>query len=52
MYTMSQKTSHLWLATTLTHVSGFRFLGRNVDKVSNQKTLYYSTLNNLCFGTA
>ena len=23
MYTMSQKTSHLWLAITLTHMNGF-----------------------------
>ena len=29
------------------------FFGRNVtDKVSNQKTLYYATSNNLCFCTA
>jgi len=28
------------------------FFGRNVtDKVGNQKTLYYATLNNLCFCT-
>jgi len=28
------------------------FFGRNVtDKVSNQKTLYYTTLSNLCFCT-
>ena len=41
-YTVSQKTSHLWLAITLTHTNGFLyFFGRNVtDKVGNEKTLY------------
>jgi len=41
-YTVSQKTSHLWLAVTLTYVNGFwYFFGSNVtNKVSNQKTLY------------
>ena len=53
IYTVSQKTSHLWLAITLTHMNGFRyFFGRNVtNKVGNQKTLYYATSNNLCFCT-
>jgi len=48
-----KKTSHLWLAITLTHMNGFLiFFGVNVtDKVSNQKTLYYATWNNLCFCT-
>jgi len=48
-----KKTSHLWLAVTLTHMNGFSyFFGRNVtDKVGNQKTLYYATSNNLCFCT-
>jgi len=42
MYTVSQKTSHLLLAITLTHMNGF--FGRNVtDKVGNQKMLYYAT---------
>jgi len=52
-YTMSQKTSHLWLAITLAHMNGFwYFFGRNVtDKAGNQKTLYYATSNNLCFCT-
>jgi len=38
---------------TLTYVNAFRyFFGRNVtDKVSNQKTLYCATQNNLCFCT-
>jgi len=45
IYTVSQKTSHLCLAITFTHVNGFwYFFGRNVtDKVNNQKTLYYAT---------
>jgi len=53
IYTVSQKTSHLWFATTLTYVNAFwYFFGRNVtDKVSNQKTLYCATPNNLCFCT-
>jgi len=52
MYTVSQKTSHLWLAITLTHLNGFSFLGRNItDKVGNQKTLYNATSSNLCFCT-
>jgi len=48
-----KKTSHLWLAITLTHMNGFwYFFGRNVtDKVYNQKMLYCATLNNLCFCT-
>jgi len=51
MYTVSQKTSHLWLAITLTHMNGFwYFFGRNVtDKVGNQKTLYYATWNTCAF---
>jgi len=51
MYTVSQKTSHLWLAITLTHVNAlWYFFGWNVtDKVSNQKTLYCATSNNVCF---
>ena len=52
-YAMSQKTSRLWLAITLTHVNSERilmFLGRNAtSRVSNQKTLYYATSNNSCF---
>ena len=37
-YTVSQKTSHLWFAITLTYMNSFwYFFGRNVtDKVSNQ----------------
>jgi len=52
-YTVSQKTSHLWLAITLTHMNGFwYFFGRNVtNKVGNQKMLYYATSSNLCFCT-
>ena len=48
-----KKTSHLWLAITLTHMNGFwYFFGIIVtNKVSNQKTLYYATWNNLCFCT-
>jgi len=48
------KTSNLWLAVTWTHVNGFwYFFGRNVtDKVSNHKTLYYATSNDLCFCTS
>ena len=47
MYTVPQKTSHLWLAITLTHVNGFWYFGgRNItDKVGNQTTLYYATSN-------
>ena len=39
-----KKTSHLWLAITLTHMNGFwYFFGRNVaDNVGNQKTLYFT----------
>jgi len=53
MYTVCQETSHLWFAITLIYVSAFwYFFGRNVtDKVNNQKTLYYTTPNNLCFFT-
>jgi len=52
VYTVSQKTTRLWLAITLTHMNGFWYFGRNVtDKVGNQKTLYYATSNNLCFCT-
>jgi len=53
IYTMSQKTSHLWFAITLTHVKeSLYFFCRNViDKVCNQKTLYYATSINLCFCT-
>ena len=38
-YTVSQKTSHLWLAITLTRMNGFWYsFGRNVtDKVSNER---------------
>jgi len=52
-YTVSQKTSYLWFAITLTYVNGFwYFFGRNVtNKVSNQKTLYCATTSNLCFCT-
>jgi len=48
------KTSHLWLAITFDTCEQILifFFGRNVtDKVSNQKTLYYVTSNNLCFRT-
>jgi len=46
-----KKTSHLWLAITLTRMNEFwYFFGRNVsNKVDNQKTLYYATFSNLCF---
>ena len=48
---MTQKTSHLWLTITLTR-KRIDLSGRNVTgKVSNQKTLYYATSNNLCFCT-
>jgi len=50
IYTVSQKTSHLWLAITLTHTRERILIsfGRSVtDKVSNQKKLYYATSNNL-----
>jgi len=51
--TPSQKTSHLWLAITLTHMNGFwHFFDKNVtDKVGNKKMLYCVTSNNLCFCT-
>jgi len=40
MYTVSQKTSHLWLAVTLTHITDFNIFGRNVtDKVGNETIL-------------
>jgi len=53
LYTVSQKKSHLRLATTLTHVNGFWYFFRTnvTDKVSNQKTLYQVTSNNFCFCT-
>ena len=52
MYTVSQKTSHLWLAITLMHVNGFDIFGRNVtNKAGSQKTLYYASSNNSCFCT-
>jgi len=49
-YTVSQKTSHLWFAITLTYVNAFwYFFGRRVaNKAINQKTLYGAP-NNLCF---
>jgi len=51
-YTMSQKMSHIWLAITLTCEQILYFFSRNVtNKASNQKTLYYATLINLCFCT-
>jgi len=52
-YTVSQKKSHLWPAIILTHMNGFWFFfwQKCYDKVGNQKTLYYATSNNLCFGT-
>ena len=49
-YTVSQKTSHLWLAITWSDFDTYP--SRNVtNKVGNQKTLYYATSNNLCFCT-
>ena len=50
---VSKNVMHLWFAITLTHVNAFwYFFGRNViDKVSNQKTLYYATSINVCFCT-
>jgi len=54
IYTVSQKTSHLWLAITSTHMNGFwYFFGRNVtDKIGNQEMLYNATSNKLCFCTS
>jgi len=47
-----KKTSHRWLAKTLTHEWILIFFGRNVtDKVGYQKALYYATSSNLCFCT-
>jgi len=41
--------SHVWLAID-TREWILTFFGTNItDKVSNQKTLYYATSNNLCF---
>ena len=41
---------HTWCGLTATHVNGYWYFGRNViGKVSNQKTLYYATSNNLRF---
>jgi len=53
LYTVSQKTSHLWLAIILTQCERiWIFFGRNVvSKVNSQKMLYYATSNNLCFCT-
>jgi len=50
LYTVS-KNVPLWFAIILTYANAFwYFFGRNVtDKVSNQKTLYCATPNNLCF---
>ena len=44
IHRVSKRTSHLWLAITLTHMNGFwYFFGRNVaDNVGNQKTLYFT----------
>ena len=42
----------LWLAITLDTCTDFGIFGRNVtDKVSNQKTLFCATSDNLCFCT-
>jgi len=52
IYTVSQKTSHLWLAITWHTWMNFDIFGRNVtDKVGNQRMLYYATSDNLCFCT-
>jgi len=50
--TMFQKTSHLWLAITLTRERILICFGTHVtNKVSNQKSLYCATSSNLCFCT-
>jgi len=52
--TVSQKTSHLCFAITLTHVNRFWYFLAEMDitdKVSNQKMLYCATSNNLCYCT-
>jgi len=43
IYTVSQKTSHLWLAITSTHVNGIWYFWQKyyTEKVGNRKTLYY-----------
>jgi len=53
LYTLSQKTSHLWPCYNFdAHEWILIFFGRNVtDKVGNEKMLYYATSNNLCFCT-
>ena len=45
LHHVSKKRPHLWLAITLDTCEWILiFFGRNVmDKVSNQKTLYYAT---------
>jgi len=49
MYTVSQKTSHLWFANFDTREYILIFFGRNItDKVSNQNMLYCATSNNVC----
>jgi len=51
LYTVSQKRPTK-LPKTLTCERILIFFGRNItDKVSNQKTLYYATSNNLWFCT-
>jgi len=53
VHTVSQKTSHVWFAITLTHVNAFWYFWQKcyTDKVSNQKALYCATSNNVCFCT-
>jgi len=49
-----KKTSHHWLAITLTHMNEFwYFLAEMlpIKPAGNQKTLYCATSNNLCFCT-
>jgi len=52
IYTVSQKTSHLWLAIIFTHSSITIIFGTNVtEKVGNQNILYFPTSPNKCFCT-
>jgi len=52
MYIASQKRPTLVCYNFDIREHIFIFFGRNViDKVSNQKALYYTTSNNMCFST-
>jgi len=53
LYSVSQKTSHLWLAITLTHVHGFWYFPTHCYLLSKQSkdALLCRPESNLCFCT-